>query len=53
MTHDECPNCGAGASLVPVWEDPFAQMLALKPDYLGCTACNTMERLKPEVADGE
>lgn len=44
---NECSTCGAtGDALVPVWEDPFAQMLAMPPDYLGCTDCCTMERLK-------
>lgn len=39
-----CPFCGADAEdRVPVWEGPDNYERGAEPDYIGCTACNTME----------
>lgn len=50
-----CPSCGAGPrATVPVWENPGAYVTGDRPDYIGCTACETMHRVTTDDdADGD
>lgn len=39
-----CPHCGAPASeQVEVWQDPQEYEQGDSPDFIGCTACHTMD----------
>lgn len=38
-----CLNCGIGEThTIPVWSDMEDYEAGDGPDYVGCTACNTM-----------